>query len=54
MLSENVISEKTFSNHIRSGVLVPNQKSRFIIPFSNKIRSGLRPMNCSAFLKKKL
>ena len=53
-LSENDIRKGTFSDHIRSGVLVPNQKSRFIIPFSNKIRSGLRPINCSAFLRKKL
>ena len=31
MLSEEVISEKAFSDHIRSGFSVPNQKSRFLI-----------------------
>ena len=31
MLSENVISEKAFFDHIRSGFLVPYQKSRFPI-----------------------
>ena len=30
MLSENVISEKAISDHIRRGVLVPDQKSRFL------------------------
>ena len=32
MLSENVISEKAFSDHVRRGVLVPDQKSRFLRP----------------------
>ena len=41
IISENIVSEKAFSNHIRSGFLVPYQKSRFLIPFSNSIRSGL-------------
>ena len=42
MLSENVLSEKAFSDHIRSEFLVPYEKSRFLISFSNSIRSGLR------------
>ena len=29
MLSENVISEKAFSDHVRRGVLVPDQKKSF-------------------------
>ena len=34
MLSENVISGKAFSDHIRSGFLVPDHKSRFLmIPY---------------------
>ena len=41
MLSENVISEKAFSDHIRSGFLVLYQKSRFLMSFSNSRRSGL-------------
>ena len=41
MLSENVVSEKAFSDHIRSRFLVPDQKSRFLISFSNSVRSGL-------------
>ena len=41
MLSENVISEKNFSDHTRSGFLVPDQKSRFLISFFKSIRSGL-------------
>ena len=40
MLSENVILEKAFSDNVRSGFLVPYQKSRFLISFSNNIRSG--------------
>ena len=40
---ENVLLEKAFSDSIRSGFLVPFQKSRFLITFSNSIRSGLRP-----------
>ena len=32
MLSENVISEKAFSDHVIRGVLVPDQKSRFLRP----------------------
>ena len=40
MLPENV-SENTFSDHMRSGFLVPYQKRRFLISFSDKIRSGL-------------
>ena len=39
-LSEYVISEKAFSGHVRSGFLVPYQKSRFLISFSNSIRSA--------------
>ena len=34
--------EKAFSDSIRSGFLVPYQKSRFLMRFSNSIRSGLR------------
>ena len=39
-LSENVFLEKAFSDNIRSGFLVPYQKSRFLISFSNSVRSG--------------
>ena len=39
-LSENVISEKAISDHIRSRFVVPDQKSRFLISFFNSIRSG--------------
>ena len=44
MSSENVISVKAFfSDRIRSGCLVPYQKSHFLVSFSNSIiRSGLR------------
>ena len=38
---ENVLLEKAFSDSIRSGFLVPYQKNRFLITFSNSIRSGL-------------
>ena len=38
---ENVLLEKAFSDSIRSGFLVPYQKSRFLIIFSNSIISGL-------------
>ena len=42
ILLENVLLEKAFSDDsIRSGFLVPYQKSRFLITFSNSIRSGL-------------
>ena len=41
MLSENVILDKAYSDNIRSGFLVPYEKSRFLISFSNSIRSGL-------------
>ena len=43
MLSENVVLEKAFSDHTKSGFLVPYQKSHFafMISFSNRIRSGL-------------
>ena len=50
MLSENVISEKAFSDHIRSGFLVPDQKSRFLISFLNSIRSGLTCNARSSFV----
>ena len=43
MLSENVILEKAFSDNTRSGVLVPHQKRRFLVSFSNSIRSDLTP-----------
>ena len=43
MLSENVMSEKAFSDHPRSGFLVPHQKSRFLISFSNSIRLLFMP-----------
>ena len=40
MLSENIISEKSFSDHIRSGFFCPiSEKPAFLIPFSNSIRS---------------
>ena len=42
ILLENVLLEKAYSGGIRSGFLVPYQKSRFLITFSNSIRSGLR------------
>ena len=42
MASENVISEKAFSDYIRSGVLVPDQKNCILILFFNSKRSGLR------------
>ena len=46
MLSENVVLEKAFSDNVRSGFLVPYQRSRFLISFSNSIRSGkLRAKN---------
>ena len=42
ILLENVLLEKAFSDSIRSGFLVPYQKSRFLKTFSNSIiRSGL-------------
>ena len=41
-MGENVLLEKAFSDSIRSGFLVPYQKSRFLITFSNSIRSGLK------------
>ena len=34
MSSENVILEKAFSDNIRSGFLVPYQKSRFLIQYN--------------------
>ena len=40
-LSEKSYQKKAFSDPIRSGFLVPYQKSRFLISFSNSIRSGL-------------
>ena len=42
MLSENVILEKASFDHVRSRFLVPYQKNRFLISFSNRIRTGLR------------
>ena len=40
MLSENVIFEKASSdNNVKSGFLVPCQKSRFLRSFSNSVRS---------------
>ena len=42
ILLENVLLEKAFYDSIRSGFLVPYQKSRFLITFSNSIKSGLR------------
>ena len=42
MLSENVISsEKTFFDRIRSGFLVPDQKSRFLISFFKSLEGSL-------------
>ena len=51
ILLENVLLEKAFSDSIRSGFLVPFQKSRFFITFSNSIRSGLIKKIASAFDK---
>ena len=42
ILLENVLLEKAFSDSVRSGFLVPYQKSRFLITFSNSIRSDLK------------
>ena len=53
-LSENFIRKcligKAFSDSIRSGFLVPYEKSRFLITFSNSIRSGLILYNYIVFL----
>ena len=42
-LIKNVIPETAFSDHVRSGFFVPDQKkSRFLISCFNGIRSGYR------------
>ena len=45
MLSENVILEKVFSYNRRSELLVPYQKSRFLVSFSNSIRRVVSNQN---------
>ena len=50
ILLESVLLEKAFSDSIRSGFLVPYQKkSRFLITFSNSIRSGLIVQTCEQY-----